>query len=401
MENLNPPTGTQKLELGLEDALSSLSIRASSSSWAHNPSVPTSSSTRRRRLATTRGFGNPGRGGSYTNTPETSPTKFNPEFESTPLNPVVPAPVSGAVPRSVQLPHHPPLTPGVIQASPGPTESSSQPVPSARPSVISPRIIVEQPSLDWDNYTDSPSYKPSSATPAGHSLQISDCLREVQGITGIEDVRKVTLVDTSVSSLSSLGAPMHQPSPQQKSMMSLDQNRDARILENMKVCVEEMMEDFTAEDVREANVEEAHRILENISKARTEFRTKCREYKQDYQVSSNAQQWLDSSIATMNQTVKAHAHAVWTRMEQIKSSQNLPSTNAVASANTAPPPSSSRSQDDLQYKRNVYRDQYLFLTESLSLPDDDETIIGEYWGNKSESEVCRGMQQLSDWQKSV
>ena len=103
----------------------------------------------------------------------------------------------------------------------------------------------------------------------------------------------------------------------------------------------------------------------------------------------------------MNQAVKTHAHAVWARMEQIKSSQSFSTINTVAPAYTAPPPSSSRYQDDLQYKRNVYRDQYLFLTESLSLPDNDEAIIGEYWETKSESEVCRAMQQLSHWQKSV
>ena len=392
----------------LESDLAGLEIRDS----AHPPaaqgfSLPKSTSTKKRRLATTRGFG----GGSYTNTPDNSPTRFNPEFRSTPVPPPFPS-------SSRRLPPHPPLSPSDIHLNPflnlslsdqgaaglRPSVIAPRQGAGLRPTVISPRITVEQPSLDWDNYSDSPSYRPSLGTDA-QNLRVADCLREVQGITGLEDIQKVTLVDTSVSSLSSPGGAPFQPSPQQTFIaMSQEQSRDARVLENMKLCIEEMLEDFTADDVREGNIDEAPNILGEISKARLNFRNAAREYKQTYVVSGtdSAVEWLDSSIATLNQDIKTHAHSIWARMEVVKAGLRSASVQVPAgpAAATVPPPSS-QSHDDLEYKRKLYRDNFLFLTESLSLPDEDDQSVSDYWGEQVESEVCSAMQKLSDWQKGV
>ena len=244
------------------------------------------------------------------------------------------------------------------------------PQPSAvdRPSVISPRIPVGQSSLDWDNYSESPSYNPGSQVVETQQLNISSCIREIQGITGLEEVPKITLVSTSVSSLCADSLSLLQPEVNQSVPIMSSQQSEARVLENMKLCVEEMMEDFTAGDVRRANFEEIPKVLEEITKARTEFRNKVREYKQSYTLASSSIQLLDTSISTLNQQVRNHAHSIWAKMEEL---QLGPSTVTPPIQPSVTPSQVSNNRDDLDYKKRIYKDQLLYLTEALSLPDDD------------------------------
>ena len=58
-----------------------------------------------------------------------------------------------------------------------------------------------EPSLDWDNFGESPSFGILHAARGIQALQLTECLKKIEDITGIEDIRKVTLVDTSELSL--------------------------------------------------------------------------------------------------------------------------------------------------------------------------------------------------------
>ena len=115
-----------------------------------------------------------------------SPSKFQPEVESTPVLEQVSIP---SIPLNISvLPPHPPYSPSVIQPNPHLHPSVKQ--PGIQRSVISPRILVEEASLDWDNYSDSPSYNPSvqQLGNQANSLNITSCIREVQGISGLVGV---------------------------------------------------------------------------------------------------------------------------------------------------------------------------------------------------------------------
>ena len=136
------------------------------------------------RLAATRGFDNSGvlvpRSHKFF-TPQNSPAKFSPQAGSTPFAEEAQAPSHLRVPilgisaiprpRAVQLPPHPPISPAYIR------------VP-----VISPRVTPD-PSLEWD-YDEPHPIHPK----VGDLLQTSDCLREVEELTGLEDIQKITLV---------------------------------------------------------------------------------------------------------------------------------------------------------------------------------------------------------------
>ena len=398
MEPSNGPTYLEELESGI----AGLSLTGPVSNPASARLPPRSQSTnKKRRLATNRGFGNPVRGASFLVTPTNSPSKFQPELGSTPVTEPateVQLVTSSSLYSSRQLPPHPPFSPSVIHQNPTLFPSIQQPSLLKRATVISPRITVEEASLDWDNYDDSPSFNPSLEQQGTQSqyLNLSSCLREIQGITGLEDIQKVTLVNTSESSLSTDSLPiLHQQNPQSQSIMSTQQSQ-ARILENMKVCVEEMMEDFSATDVRKGNLDEVPKMLEEISKARSEFRNSARDYKQSYSLATSSIEWLNKSVSTLNQQVKDHAHSIWTKVEQVQTSSG---------ATPAPPPTShvpasSHSREDMDYKRKIYRDQLLYLTEALLLPDDEDSVE-EHWKEKTESDVCSAMRELSNWQKSV
>ena len=192
MEPQGGPTHLQEVEAGLAGLSLSNSNLPPKNSHLDPPKLPPRppSANTKRRLATTRGFGNSV--ASDVVTPENTPSKFSPQLRSTPLVEAYPLGASS----------HPLPSPRVIQLNPTLAPGVSEPCTAARPSVISPRITVSQASLDWDSYSESPSYNPGSQGVEANQLNISSCVREIQGITGLEEIPKITLVDTSVSSLS-------------------------------------------------------------------------------------------------------------------------------------------------------------------------------------------------------
>ena len=142
---------------------------------------------RKRRLAATRGFDNSGlripRSQKFV-TPQNSPSKFTPQAGSTPLlqegqvstRLAVPIPGISRI-RGVQLPNHPPTSPADF----------------IRVSVISPRITPD-PSLEWD-YDEARAFN----LQVNNNLQTTECFREVEELTGLEDIQRLTLVDASSS----------------------------------------------------------------------------------------------------------------------------------------------------------------------------------------------------------
>ena len=197
----------------------------------------------KRRLATTRGFRNisPSRGSSYLITPTNSPlSEFKPGVKSTPSSEFLQHPAI----NDANLPRDQTFSPGVIYYNPSHQPVVGQPLRGIGTSVISPRISVQEASLDWDNYG---TQLTGQNTNQGVQNSSTDFFRDIHGISGLEDIRKVTLVDTSISSLSS-------------SNMSVQNGYDAdsqlRLLRNMVEAVEDMIQDFTPTDVRKGNIGE-------------------------------------------------------------------------------------------------------------------------------------------------
>ena len=374
--------------------------------------------SKKRRLATTRGFGF-----SYNQsqlqvddipTPGSSPSKFNPIIGSTPL--LGNSPVgSHPAPRVRELPPRPPRQSPSLAPPPVPPRRSSSPlsIPGAgdsqvpgpvsciRINVISPRDTPIQSlnssapkSLDWDNFGESPSYGNPLDEPGVLGLHLAECLQEVEELTGLEDIKKITLVDTSESSLS-LGN-MSFAQQQFDNELALENEK----LMDMQQRVLDMMEDYTADNVRVGNVELVSNELKDIANARAEFRVIVRKYRQKYSGShpSNCQR-LDGYLGSLNQQVSDHADAVWTKVEQLKEQQSaalqVPPAAPVAPRVVTP----NISQIDLDYKRKMFRDQLLYLTEALSLPDSGS--VQECWKEKSEADVCQAMREISNWQRNL
>ena len=186
------------------------------------------SSHTKRRLATTRGFNNnysPSRGSSYIITPNNSPSvAFRPIIKSTPSG--------GINQNSVHLPDHPPLSPGVIQLNPLVQPTVKQPLSSIQFPVISPRPSIQEASLDWDNYGDIQFHEPLN------SQVENNFFGSTYSLSGIEEVRKITLVDTSESSLSTENMSMR---IEDKINLGANANEQIRTLQNMSENVEDMM----------------------------------------------------------------------------------------------------------------------------------------------------------------
>ena len=115
MEPSEGPTPSQELESGIA-GLSLLEPAL----YPDTKKLPprSQSSQKRKRLATTRGFGNRAGGASVIVTPSNSPSKFQPELGSTPVS----KQFSQSQPQATsslygsrQLPPHPPFSPSVIQ----------------------------------------------------------------------------------------------------------------------------------------------------------------------------------------------------------------------------------------------------------------------------------------------
>ena len=341
----------------------------------------------KRRLATTRGFQNLNSGASFNKTPENSPSRlFRPTIKSTPSSEQ--SPYLGI---KNYLPDHPPISPGVIQENPYHFPVVVQPL-GIETSVISPQLSGPEQSLDWDHYSETPRFSPIQTHQEDSNNYLNLPGETLHGITGIEDIRKITLVETSESSLSTDNMSFFQPKQSQSYAASKDSQ--IRALNNMVQCVEERMEDFTDNDVRRGNLADIPKLLEEISNARTEFRNYVREFKQTCNPTESEVTYLDKAVNTLNQAVKDHAHKIWSKVETL---QSAPTSSSVQRSGNSQP---LVTEDEVNFKRKLYCDQLLYLRESLILPDDDQNV-SEYWKEMAENEVSSAMHDISNWQRSV
>ena len=88
----------------------------------------------------------------------------------------------------------------------------------------------------------------------------------------MEDIRKITLVETSKSSFSSESVNMSFSQQQYDTELA----RENENLMDMQQRVSDMMEDYTADNVRVGNVELVNSELKEIANARAEFRALVR-----------------------------------------------------------------------------------------------------------------------------
>ena len=171
------------------------------------------------------------------------------------------------------------------------------------------------------------------------------------------------------------------------------------VLTELRDKVYDMMDDFTAADVRKGNSEFVHRELEKISAARGAFRWTVRKYKNKFSHfhPTNCQA-LDEQLLTMNNRIREHAASIWSKVEQLQvQSQSEPKFVEPQVTLTRPTPVDI--SGDLAFKQKTFRDQLLYLTEALDLPA--SCTVEGHWKEKSESDVCQAMKDLSIWQKSL
>ena len=384
---------------------------------------------RKKRLATTRGFDNSGLQAPKTVTPSTSPSTFLPVAGSTPLTPKrnLGDRLLGisALQRVVQHPRAPP-PPRLASSRPLPPSPPSSSLPLAvlplptpiafAVSVITPTVTPEQ-SLDWDNYSDTPSYRPSLGAQVPQNLSTAECIQEVSDLTELLEDQKITLVETSESALSSISiaSTMSRFQYQQPNQMDslaraelqTEMNEECSRLNSMHQDVVDMMDDYGVGDVNQGNVDRVDSRLKEIADARKEFRAAVRNYKEQYGDYGDIDGRLDRYISTLNHTVSAHANNIWSRVAQIcppmthyeKESLKLQREQIQNQANATPRNRQADGKLSYETKKLLYRDELRFLTDSLSLPD--YGTVADHWKEQSEADVSKAMRKHSDWEKSL
>ena len=107
----------------------------------------------------------------------------------------------------------------------------------------------------------------------------------------------------------------------------------------------------------------------------------------------------------MNIKVREHADTVWSKVEEIQGHQHQQQHVASVQGQVQVPggnstPSGRNFQPgDLEYRKKIFKDHLLYLTEALDLPTSG--TVAEQWRDKSESDVCQAMRNLENWKKST
>ena len=404
------------------------------------------SSKSKRRLATTRGFGDfSSTGGAPPSefpsfiTPQSSPSKFLPEAKSTPVggeisvitpNPAVPIP--GASVSTKVLPPIPPYSPArrarLLPPRPlTPFNSLSLQKPTnltgIRVNVSSPSLhsapVSKDPSLDWDNYAESPSYNKGVDDLNFQNLEISDCLNR----TELNKTRTIPVVDTSESSLSVSSFTREMSVFSQQRPDQMDSTTRNRIQQSMNIHsnkihklnrkFEEMVEDFGEDDVNRGNLKYVKEKLDAIADARSAVRDAINDYQDLYGSVGDQTGTLSSLVSSVNQQVRTHANAIWAKVEELEHDQPGPQVQSVpdgvgqqvqpqAPSTTIQEKEAARQiEGKLSYeaKKMEFKDQVRLLKDSLRLPDID--TISDHWKQQSNSEVSFAMRRMSAWDKSL
>ena len=154
-------------------------------------------------------------------------------------------------------------------------------------------------------------------------METAACLQEIEDI-GLEDIQKITLVSTSESSFSSVSAnssmsrfQQQQPDQmdaQSRAQLQQEMNSEGRRLNTMHQEVLDMMDDYTVDDINQANVDRVDGRLKEIADARADFRTAVRRYKELYGSYGDSDGRLEDYISSLNQSVRAHANGIWSQV---------------------------------------------------------------------------------------
>ena len=99
--------------------------------------------------------------------------------------------------------------------------------------MITPTVTPNQ-SLDWDNYSETPSYRTVRGPQVHPSLDTADCLQGISQLSGDLIDKQITLVDTSESSLSSINIDTNMSRFQQQPGQ-MDSNARAQLQNEMNV----------------------------------------------------------------------------------------------------------------------------------------------------------------------
>ena len=296
---------------------------------------------------------------------------------------------------------------------------------SIRVSVISPSLFVTgadcgvssvhsepEVSLDWDGFAENPSFGAIGAARAATGVEA-----EVSEITGIEDIKKITLVDTSVSSLSShsdqnlaIQEPINMSDQERLAQQMIEENASITLLRDN---VYDKIEFFNASKVRKGNIAIVNSNLREIHEAKVKFKVAVKDYQKTFTTfhpdNCNA---LQHQLDKMNSDVNLNEDEVWSKVEKIQSEQSPPTPSnsgggggGTASVHSATPPAFSSGYQgnsnslDLVYKKNVFKDRLLHLRDALALPAYGS--VDEQWKEKTDAEVSQAMKDISAWQKSV
>ena len=208
---------------------------------------------------------------------------------------------------------------------------------SIRVSVISPSLFVTgadcgvssvhsepEVSLDWDGFAENPSFGAIGAARAATGVEA-----EVSEITGIEDIKKITLVDTSVSSLSShsdqnlaIQEPINMSDQERLAQQMIEENASITLLRDN---VYDKIEFFNASKVRKGNIAIVNSNLREIHEAKVKFKAAVKNYQKTFTTfhpdNCNA---LQHQLDKMNSDVNLNEDEVWSKVEKIQSEQSPP-----------------------------------------------------------------------------
>ena len=211
-----------------------------------------------------------------------------------------------------------------------------------------------------------------------------------------------------------------------RAQLQAEMNIECKKLMNKFQLVQDMMDDYTVQDVNLGNYDRVESRLNEISDARSSFRAAVRSYKELYGQYGDSDGQLDSYISSINNSVRTHANQIWARVAEInppmtqfereslqiqrqqleqQRAQVLPSSNSHQSGHishhrqSAPRDVNQQGVRNCEGKRLMFRDELRYLTDSLMLPDYGE--INEFWREQSESDVRKAMRKISEWDKSL
>ena len=226
--------------------------------------------------------------------------------------------------------------------------------------------------------------------------------------------QKIALVTTSESSLSSYTSMSRfqqlqpgQLDSQTRAEIQGEMNEESRRMNTLHQAVMDMMEDYTEEDVNRGNVDRVESRLKEITDARSEFRNAVRNYKELYGSYGDSDGRLQSYVTALNQSVRAHANGIWSKVAQISPPMTQYERESLAlqreqipnQVNAVPRDRQVEGRLSLEAKKLLFRDELRFLTDSLSLPDYGS--VADHWQEQSEAEVSSAMRKQARWEKSI